>query len=116
MNNKWKLYEIEAANYLRKKKYNLLEANYRSRFGEIDLIVHNKSYICFVEVKQRDEASLALPREFVDPAKQKKLILTAGQYIANNGIKLQPRFDVIEVYTKNNQIKSIKHLENAFEL
>ncbi len=61
MNSKGKLWEIEAANYLRKKKYKLLEANYTTRFGEIDLIVYNKKYICFVEVKQRDIHSIAAP-------------------------------------------------------
>ena len=40
MNNKGKLWEIEAANYLRKHKYKLVDVNYTTRFGEIDLIVH----------------------------------------------------------------------------
>ena len=116
MNNKGKLWEIEAANYLRRKKYKLIDANFTTRFGEIDLIVVNKKYICFVEVKQRDVNSIALPREFVDKSKQNKIITTATQYLALNPTKLQPRFDVIEIYTQNNKIKSIKHLENAFDL
>lgn len=114
MNNKGKLWEIEAANYLRKKKYKLLSANYHSRFGEIDLIVCNKRYLCFVEVKQRDINSIALPREFVTESKQRKIITTAQIYLSHNPTKLQPRFDVIEIYTKDNKIISIKHLENAF--
>lgn len=116
MNNKGKLWEIEAANFLRRNKYKLIAANYTSRFGEIDLIVCNKKYICFVEVKQRDFSSIAMPREFVDYNKQNKIIATAKQYLANNTTKLQPRFDVVEIYTENNTIKSIKHLENAFDL
>lgn len=116
MNNLGKKWEIEAANYLRKKKYKIIAANYHSRFGEIDLIAEHKGFICFIEVKQRDISSIALPREFVDAVKQNKLSLTASQYIANNYVNLQPRFDVIEIYTENNKIKSIKHLENAFEL
>lgn len=116
MNNNGKLWEIEAANFLRKKKYKLVAANYTSRFGEIDLIVKNRKYLCFVEVKQRDLKSIALPREFVDNNKQNRIIATAKQYLVSNPTKLQPRFDVIEIYTENNAIKSIKHLENAFEL
>lgn len=116
MNNKGKLWEIEAANYLRKKKYRLLEANYTTRFGEIDLIVANKTYICFVEVKQRDVHSIATPAAFVDRPKQNRIISTAQLYLATHSTKLQPRFDVVEVYTDNNKINSVKHLENAFDL
>ncbi len=114
MNSKGKLWEIEAANYLRKKKYRLLCANYRTRFGEIDLIVRNKKYICFVEVKQRSINSIAAPGEFVDYAKQKKIKAAAMLYLASNKTDLQPRFDVIEIYTQDNRINSLKHLENAF--
>ena len=82
--------------------------------GEIDLIVKNKKYICFVEVKQRDPGSIALPAELVNSAKQDKIKASAEIYLANNRTDLHPRFDVIEIYTDNNKIKSIKHLENAF--
>jgi putative endonuclease len=116
MNNKGKLWEIEAVKYLRKKKYKLLQSNYTTRFGEIDLIVSNKKYICFVEVKQRDVSSIATPKEFVDVNKQRKIIASSQLYLQNNKTNLQPRFDVIEIYTNNNTIKSIKHLENAFDL
>lgn len=114
MNNKGKLWEIKAYDYLRKKRYTLLETNYTTRFGEVDLIVKNKKYICFVEVKQRDVSSIAQPKEFVDFRKQQRIKATAQLYLAKNDTNLQPRFDVIEVYTENNKIKSIKHLENAF--
>lgn len=116
MNNKGKLWEIEAANFLRKKHYKLIEANYSCRFGEIDLIVKNRKYICFVEVKQRNSNSIAEPKEFVDYSKQQRIITTAKLYLSTHSTKLQPRFDVVEVITEDNSIKSIKHLENAFEL
>lgn len=116
MNNKGKIWEIEAANFLRKKRYKLVESNYTTRFGEIDLIVRNKKYICFVEVKQRDVHSLATPAEFVTYRKQQRIITSAQLYLSQNKVDLQPRFDIIEIYTENNKINSIKHLENAFEL
>lgn len=116
MNNKGKLWEIEAFKFLRKKRYKLIEYNYTTRFGEIDLIVSNRKYLCFVEVKQRDISSQALPREYVDYSKQQKIIASAKQYLMTDTSDLQPRFDVVEIYTKNNKIISIKHLENAFEL
>ncbi len=116
MNSIGKLAELKACDYLQKKKYNLLEANYRSRFGEIDLIMNKGKYICFIEVKMRNEKSIASPYEFVDIYKQRKMAATAELYLAYHETKLQPRFDVIEVFTENNKIKSIKHLENAFQL
>ncbi len=116
MNTKGKLWEIKAANYLRKKRYKLVEANYQTRFGEIDLIVKNRKYICFVEVKQRNFNSVARPAEFVDISKQRKICAAANIYLANTKTDLQPRFDVVEIYTKDNEIISLKHLENAFEL
>ena len=111
MNSLGKLGERYAANYLIKHKYKLVESNFQSRFGEIDIIVKNKSYLVFVEVN-----SIATPAEFVDKAKQNKIIATAKLYLANNPTDLQPRFDVIEIYSSNNKIKSLKHLENAFTL
>lgn len=114
MNNKGRYWEICASRYLAKKRYKLVDVNFTSFFGEIDLIVKNDKYICFVEVKQRDKNSIAMPREFVDERKQKKIIKTAEYYLAYHQTKLQPRFDIIEIYTDNKKIKSIKHLENAY--
>ena len=116
MNDLGKLAELKAANYLIKKKYKIVDYNYTSRFGEIDIIAENKKYLAFVEVKMRGENSIASPKEFVDYSKQKKIIATAKIYLANNPTDLQPRFDVIEVFCKNGKIKSFKHLENAFQL
>ena len=116
MNDLGKLAELKACNYLTKKRYKLVDYNYSSRFGEIDIIAENRKYIVFVEVKMRDESSIAQPKEFVDYSKQKKLIATAKMYLSQNPTSLQPRFDVVEVICKNGKIKSFKHLENAFDL
>lgn len=116
MNNKGRLAEMKAANYLRGKGYYLLEHSYKSRFGEIDLIFEYNEFIVFAEVKARGENAIAEPREFVDEFKQRKIIATASLYMAQYKVNLQPRFDVIEVFLENNKIKSIKHLENAFSL
>lgn len=116
MNSLGKLAELKACEYLKKKRYKLIDVNYSTRFGEIDLIMTKGKFICFIEVKMRNQNSIAQPAEFVDYRKQRKIIATAEIYIANNNINLQPRFDIVEVYSENNIIKSIKHLENAFEL
>ncbi|MBE6958194.1 MAG: YraN family protein [Ruminococcaceae bacterium] len=110
--------EALAAEYLRKKRYKLVAAGYRSRFGEIDLIVENKQYLVFVEVKLRKSGDFAAPREYVNRAKQDKIRVTASMYLSQNPTKLQPRFDVIEIFapdgamTKNPEIT---HLEDAFQ-
>ncbi|MCH5317252.1 MAG: YraN family protein [Eubacterium sp.] len=116
MNSLGKLAELKACDHLRNKGYKLVDVNYSSRFGEIDLIMSKGKYLCFIEVKMRNFASIASPAEFVDASKQEKMAKTAALYLQKNPTKLQPRFDVIEVITENSEIKSIKHLENAFEL
>ena len=107
-----------AAEYLRKKKYRILAAGYRSRFGEIDLIASNKQYLVFVEVKLRKSDRFAQAREYVDYKKQKRLRTTAEIYLSNNPTALQPRFDVIEIYAPDGAATrnpTICHLEDAFE-
>ena len=116
MNSLGKLAEMKVCEYLRKKRYKLVDFNYSSRFGEIDLIMKKGKYICFIEVKMRNVNSIAEPAEFVDEVKQKKISATASLYLKKNPTSLQPRFDVAEVFCENNQIKYIKYLENAFEL
>lgn len=107
-----------AAEFLRKKHYRILATGYRCRYGEIDLIVCNKTYLVFVEVKLRKTDAFAAAREFVDFRKQNRLRTTASLYLDQNPTDLQPRFDVIEIYAPNG-IKTTKpiinHLEDAFQ-
>lgn len=110
--------EALAAEYLRKKRYTLVAAGYRSRFGEIDLIVQDKKFLVFVEVKLRKNPNFAPARDYVDWRKQDKLRTTASVYLAQNPTKLQPRFDVIEIYCPQGRATlepEITHLEGAFE-
>lgn len=110
--------EVLAAEYLRKKRYEIIASGYRSRFGEIDLIVSNQTHIVFVEVKTRKSSDFALAREFVDFRKQGRLRTTAQIYLSENPTDLQPRFDVIEIYAKDGirtRKPVIHHLEDAFQ-
>lgn len=110
--------EALAAQYLRKKHYKLVAAGYRSRFGEIDLIVQDRKFLVFVEVKLRKNQNFAQAMEYVDRHKQDRLRITASIYLAQNPTKLQPRFDVVEIYapqgadTENPQFF---HMEDAFQ-
>lgn len=110
--------ESLAAEYLRKKHYKILATGYRSRFGEIDLVVFNKKYLVFVEVKLRKSASFAYAHEYVDRHKQDRLRTTAEIYLSENPTSLQPRFDVVEIYAPDGiQTKrpEFYHIEDAFQ-
>ncbi len=105
-----------AAKYLRKKRYRILEMNYRCRMGEIDLIVENRKYLVFVEVKLRKNANFAEALEYVDTRKQERLKTTAMLYLAHNETEKPCRFDVIEIYAPEGVKRpQIRHLEDAFE-
>ena len=107
-----------AAEYLRKKRSKLLAAGYRCRFGEIDLIVSDRKYLVFVEVKLRKSAQFAKALEYVDRRKQDRLRTTAEMYLSQNPTELQPRFDVIEIYAPEGTETAhpeIYHMEDAFQ-
>ncbi|MEG0979012.1 MAG: YraN family protein [Oscillospiraceae bacterium] len=115
-NARGKIGERLAARDLRDNGYEIIGANFYTRFGEIDIIATKGKYIAFVEVKTRAENGLGTPREAVGFSKQEKLRNTALIYLSKNETKLQPRFDVIEIILDNNDVqKSINHIENAFE-
>ena len=106
--------EAAAAEYLKKKGYTLIAANWQCRFGEVDLIMRRGRYLVFVEVKLRRSAGFAQAREFVDSHKQQRLRTAAQLYLSQNPTQLQPRFDVIEVYAPEDGKPQINHIENAF--
>lgn len=110
--------EALAAEYLRKKHYKLVASGYRSRFGEIDLIVSNRRFLVFVEVKLRKTGNFAAAREYVDRRKQDRLRVTASIFLSQNPTKLQPRFDIIEIYAPEGADSAapvIEHMEDAFQ-
>ena len=109
--------EALALDYLKGKKYIPVGMGYRSRYGEIDLIVKNDHFIVFAEVKVRKNDKFAEAREFVDRNKQERLRKTAQIWLTQHETPLQPRFDVIEIYAPfgTDTVKpKVIHLENAF--
>lgn len=110
--------EALAAEYLRKKRYTIVAAGYHCRFGEIDLIAQDKKYLVFVEVKLRKSADFAKAMEYVDRRKQDRIRVTASMYLSQYPTKLQPRFDVIEIYAPEGTATchpEIRHMEDAFQ-
>jgi putative endonuclease len=109
--------EKKALEFLQKLGYKALRQGYRTRFGEIDLIVVDGGFVVFVEVKMRKNRDFGEAREFVSAAKQRRIRVTAQLWLNADGTELQPRFDVIEVYAPNG-VKTLEpeiiHIENAF--
>ncbi len=99
-----------------KRGWHTAATNFRTRFGEIDIIAENAQYVIFAEVKTRKNARYGLACEAVTPAKQAKIIAAAQAWLQEHPTEKQPRFDVIEVYGEENASvpPRINHLENAF--
>lgn len=109
--------EVFAARHLRDQGYTILCANYRTRFGEVDIIAEKDTYIVFVEVKSRAQDAYYSPREAVTAEKQRRIVKTALLFLSQNPTNKQPRFDVIEVVTAVGEpmkLLEIHHLENAY--
>lgn len=112
MNNFGKFGEDLAVIYLWFHGYSILDRNFSSRFGEIDIIAKKRNRILFVEVKARGTNSFASPASYVDEFKQRKIIKTAQLYILYKKLyEYELRFDVIEVTKKYPFVTRIK---NAF--
>ena len=95
--------ESLAADYLRKKRYKLVATNYRCRFGEIDLIVCDKKYLVFVEVKYRSNMEKGHPVDAVNYIKKNRIIKTAKYYIYKNHINDNQSVGILEYQiTKSN--------------
>ena len=110
--------EEQAARYLRRRFYTILERNFRCRFGEIDLIAKRGGILAFVEVKLRKSDAFARAAEFVDFRKQNRLRMAAELWLSLHETELQPRFDVVEVYAPDGEATKkplINHLEDAFQ-
>ena len=107
--------ERAVAAYLRHQGVAILAAQWRCRFGELDLVARDRGVICFVEVKLRGPGAIALPREFVTSRKQAKLRKTALMWMsANHMCDAYCRFDVAEVYEGVDGSLRIEYLKNAF--
>lgn len=108
--------ELFAENHLKKQGLTLIDKNFNSRFGEIDLIMLDKSALVFVEVRFRANTSYGSGAETVNFRKQQKIIKTAQLYLQANK-KMQQRdcrFDVVSV-TLAAQEPLIEWHQNAFQ-
>ena len=84
-----------AAQFLQRHGLKLVESNYRSRFGEIDLILRDKETLVFAEVRQRSSSNFGGAAASIDSRKQQRLILTAQYYLTTLSRIPPCRFDAV---------------------
>jgi putative endonuclease len=121
--NRGVLGERLAERHLTAAGYRVVERNFRTRYGELDLVAADSGALVFCEVKTRTEGSRAgppSPLEAIGRDKRRRLRLMASQWLAKRGGELRPapallRFDAIGVtLTPAGRLARIEHVEDAF--
>ena len=108
--------EVRAARHLQACGYVILEKNYRTRHGEIDIIAEDNGVIVFVEVKARRTERFGNPKGAVTEDKQRKISMAALQYLKSTGqLATSARFDVVALHASDG-CERFEVVENAFDL
>ena len=102
-----------AVKYLQTHGYRVLDRNFTTSVGEVDIFVTDESMLIAVEVKSRLSLEYGTPAEAVNHEKIKKISQVTSQYIKKFRLFGTPvRFDVVEVYIAD---KTVNHIKNAFD-
>lgn len=105
--------EEQAKLYLQKKGFKIMAKNYRSPFGEVDLICEEKNDLVFVEVKTRHSLEYGDGSEAVDFSKKEKLLKSALYYLKAHDLESRNfRFDVVSILV--GRVEKITHIVHAF--
>lgn len=89
--------EALALQYLLSKGFSHICSRYKTRYGEIDLIMQDNDTLVFVEVKYRTKAQVGEGLIAIDARKQERILLAAQEYIYKNNINSLVRIDVVEI-------------------
>ncbi len=101
-----------ACKYLSELGYKILDRNFHSRFGEIDIIAKDSNCLVFVEVKARSNSSYGTPLEAITRSKLSKLIKTSQFFINQNKLgDIDYRFDAVEILFEDGR-SQINHLKS----
>jgi putative endonuclease len=111
-----KIGEALAVEHFKAQGYEIRAQNYRTRSGEIDLIVQRGKRVVFVEVKTRRNLKFGIPQAAVTPTKQKQISKIALDYLQTHGLLHAPcRFDVIAIFlSPQSELIKLHQIENAF--
>ena len=106
-----------ARRFLRAKGYLILDANWTTAFGEIDIVAKRNDVLVFVEVKTRRAASTETALEAVTPSKHERILKAVYQYLHVHDIDSETvwRIDVIAVAIAGDRQPRIDHVEDAFD-
>lgn len=105
-----------AARFLKKQGYKIICRNYRTKFGEIDIIAKDTDIIVFIEVKSRRTSTFGHPKCSITHEKQKRISKTALYYLkTTDQSNASARFDVVTVNSHNKKT-DVEIIKNAFEL
>lgn len=109
-----KIGETIAADYLVRKDFKIIEKNFRTKFGEIDLIATKGGRLCFVEVKLKIGEDFGSPEEMIDERKLKKVLKMAQLFLQNNPslIKAYPLHQIDAVCMVLNEDRSVKRISH----
>lgn len=98
--------ENAAADYLRSKKFKILDQNWRTRWCEIDIVAQKKKTMHFVEVKYRKSADWGSGLEYITPKKLEQMKFAAEFWVADNSWKHSYTLSAIEVTGSDYQVSS----------
>lgn len=115
MNTLGKEGEALAVEYIRKKGYRILEKNFRTFSGEIDIIAKDGETLVFVEVKTRADHAFGYPFEAVDRRKREKIRKVALGFMKGLKKEVPARFDVLSISMVNGR-GNVEHIKDAFEV
>lgn len=102
-----------AVDFLIENSYDIVERNYRFDKAEVDIIAQKDDILAIVEVKTRSSIDFGNPQDFVKPKQIKNLVKAVDEYVTENDLDVEVRFDIIAI-VKENKTYNIEHLENAF--
>ena len=98
-----------AKNYLKKQGYRIIDTNYKTKIGEIDIVAMKDKVLSFIEVKSRYDNSYGRPFEAVHTYKAKKIRDVASIFLMSTDVLYDGiSFDIIEVFLSNGEINHIK--------
>jgi putative endonuclease len=108
--------ERAAAEFLEARGYRILDRNYRTRLGEIDLVAEEGRILVFVEVKVRLNDRFGGPAAAITSAKQARIARLAQQYVMSRRLGERPcRFDVVLIWGDDPKTRRIELLPGAFD-
>lgn len=107
--------EETALRYLASLGYRILDRNFKTRAGELDIVAREGETTVFVEVKRRQSAGHGTAAEFVSPSKARKVVAAARIYASSRGLSDGPiRFDVIAIDVIDGR-EQLRHHRGAFD-